>query len=107
VNPRCRLVSAQRQVQMELVVDGLEAGYVWDDKLITSSQSPSTRRPKKDGEYDHLQNCLEYIQLAFGVPQSTTRSVDRAERTALARAQRDTDEYNRTSGRRVESRGGY
>jgi len=32
----------------------------------TGTSTPNTRRPLKDGYYDHAQNCLEYIVLAFG-----------------------------------------
>jgi len=102
INPRCMLVSAERQVQTEVVVDGLEAGYVWDERAIINSMSPSTRRPKKDGWYDHLMNCAEYVQLAFGVPQSTTMAVSKAERQVIARSQIDHDEWDRrpvTAGR--------
>jgi hypothetical protein len=28
--------------------------------------NPNTRRPLKDGYYDHGQNCVEYIALMFG-----------------------------------------
>ena len=108
VNPRFMLVSDTRQTPSEVLVDGLEAGYVWDDRLFGSSLSPSTRRPKKDGWYDHAQNCLEYVQLAFGVPQVTTMAAAQAERKLLARAQRDVDDYDRDQRRgRVTARGGY
>ena len=47
-------------------MDGFEAGYVWAESQVTGSSTPNTRRPLKDGYYDHSQNCLEYIVLAFG-----------------------------------------
>jgi hypothetical protein len=34
--------------------------------------SPITRRPLKDGFYDHSQNCVEYILLKFG-PTAPTK----------------------------------
>jgi hypothetical protein len=49
-----------------VLVDGFEAGYVWAESQATDSSTPNTRRPLKDGYYDHAQNCLEYIVLAFG-----------------------------------------
>ena len=39
---------------------------MWDTKSTTSTSHPNTRRPLKDGYYDHAQNCLEYVLLAFG-----------------------------------------
>jgi len=50
----------------EILIDGLEAGYVYDDRAFTNQRLPNFRRPKKDGYYDHLQNTLEYVALNFG-----------------------------------------
>jgi hypothetical protein len=55
------------------MVDGFEAGYVWDTRSAASTSTPSTPRPLKDGYYDHGQNCLEYAVLAFG-PASGVKS---------------------------------
>lgn len=69
VHPRCRQF-----------VDGLEAGYIWDDRSIANSVSPNTRRPKKDGTYDHLQNCAEYTWLNYGPVTLTVEEARRQER---------------------------
>jgi hypothetical protein len=42
------------------------AGYVWAECQATGTSTPNTRRPPKDGYYEHAQSCLEYIVLAFG-----------------------------------------
>lgn len=40
-------------------IKGCEGGYVWSEQSRQSNALyPNTRRPKKDGRYDHLQNCL-------------------------------------------------
>jgi hypothetical protein len=44
---------------------GFEAGYVWDQHMISVNQK-LMRRPKKDGWYEHGQNCAEYLELAYG-----------------------------------------
>jgi hypothetical protein len=73
VHPRCRVF-----------IDGLEAGYIWDERSIANSVSPNTRRPRKDGTYDHLQNCAEYTWLNYGpaalTPQEAKREAERQER---------------------------
>jgi hypothetical protein len=55
VHPRCRTL-----------IDGFEAGYVWEDLVRSGSVMPNTRRPKKDGYYDHLQNTAEYVIINYG-----------------------------------------
>ena len=56
VHPRCTTL-----------VDGFEAGYIYDDRaVLAGSRLPNYRRPKKDGYYDHLQNTVEYFMLNFG-----------------------------------------
>jgi hypothetical protein len=49
--------------------DGLEFGYVWDE-LSVSVGNKQMRRPKKDGWYEHAQNCLEYLEANFGSQSS-------------------------------------
>jgi len=62
---RWLLVSPRRGVQRwPFYADGCESGYVWDDLMITVGRK-SMRRPKKDGWYEHAQNCSEYLQLNF------------------------------------------
>lgn len=76
-------------------VDALEAGYVWDERVYTTTLSPNTRRPKKDGYYDHGMNTLEYLVLAYGPAQPTRVDHAKAERRAIERSQRDTDPMDR------------
>jgi hypothetical protein len=66
VAPRFVVVTKRGTAATPVLVDGFEAGYVWDTKSTASTSNPSTRRPLKDGFYDHAQNALEYIVLAFG-----------------------------------------
>jgi len=95
--------------QIPVLVDGFEAGYVWDDKAIASTISPNTRRPRKDGFYDHAQNCVEYLTLAFAparpmlavgvAPDAVQAAIaakaqQRAYKHALKMSQRDYDEYD-------------
>jgi hypothetical protein len=47
------------------LVDGDEAGYVWDEHMV-SEGSKQYRKAKKDGWYEHGQNCKEYLELNFG-----------------------------------------
>jgi hypothetical protein len=49
----------------EFLVDGDEAGYVWDEHLV-SEGSKQYRKAKKDGWYEHGQNAKEYLELNFG-----------------------------------------
>jgi len=66
VAPRFVVVTARGSQSTPVLVDGFEAGYVWDSKSTASTSHPNTRRPLKDGFYDHGQNGLEYVMLAFG-----------------------------------------
>ena len=54
---------------------GIEAGYVWDARTV-SVNNKQTRRPKKDGWYEHGQNAMEYLtstfDLDYKVPMDTT-----------------------------------
>lgn len=58
-------ISAHGSTQWKFVADAMEFGYVWD-KHDVSVGSKTVRRPKKDGEYDHGMNCLEYLEANFG-----------------------------------------
>lgn len=78
-------------VQSTHFVDALEAGYVWDERVYTTTSSPNTRRPRKDGFYDHGMNTLEYLVLAYGPAQPSRVDHAKAERAAIARSQRDLD----------------
>lgn len=52
-------------VPWEFLADGDEAGYVWNEHEV-SEGSKKYRMPKKDGWYEHGQNCKEYLELNFG-----------------------------------------
>jgi hypothetical protein len=66
IAPRFVIVTKRGTTETPVLVDGFEAGYVWDTKSTASTANPNTRRPLKDGFYDHAQNAAEYIVLAFG-----------------------------------------
>lgn len=99
VHPRCRVF-----------VDGLEAGYVWDTRSLSNSVSPNTRRPRKDGRYDHGQNCAEYTWLNFG-PAAMTPMQQQKQDAQLTRRlnqdRRDADPMDRPRAGMATSRGGY
>jgi hypothetical protein len=99
VNPRFVLVTPHGIKHTEVLVDAFEAGYVWDDRTFTTTTSPNTRRPKKDGFYDHGMNCCEYMELAFGFAQPTKIEIRKLDAKALKNAQRDTDPYDRLRAR--------
>jgi hypothetical protein len=65
---RFLMVSQERGIYSKpALVDGFEAGYVWDELSIARTASPNTRRPKKNfpGDvYSHNQNGVEYVVLA-------------------------------------------
>lgn len=58
-------ISAQSTVQDRFLADGFEAGYVWDENMV-SVGNKQVRRPKKDGWYEHGMNCAEYLEANFG-----------------------------------------
>ena len=64
-------ISAQATTVDRFLADGFEAGYVWDEHMV-SVANKQVRRPKKDGWYEHGQNCAEYLECNFG---STPRPV--------------------------------
>lgn len=86
VHPRCAIL-----------IDGDEAGYVFDDRKFMNAAFPNIRRPKKDGYYDHLQNTKEYTILNFGT------GVVRPERR---RENPDIDEDDVRVSRKARSRAG-
>jgi len=71
--------------------DGNYSGYVWKDKLVRGS----LRVPEKDGYYDHLQNCQEYLVLTFLIGQ-VAEPVDEED-----------EEDSPGDHRRVTNRAGY
>jgi hypothetical protein len=58
-------VSSQATIPDKFLADGFEAGYVWDEHLVSVNNKP-VRKPKKDGWYEHGQNCAEYLEVNFG-----------------------------------------
>ncbi len=58
-------VSAQATVIDRFLADGFEAGYVWDEHVVSVNNKP-VRKPKKDGWFEHGQNCAEYLEANFG-----------------------------------------
>ncbi len=59
-------ISEQATVPDRFLTDGFEAGYVWDEHMV-SVGNKQVRKPKKDGWYEHGQNCAEYLELNFGL----------------------------------------
>lgn len=97
-NPdRWMLVSPDLVKSWPFLADGFEAGYVWDEHYV-SVGSKQIRKPKKDGWYEHGQNCCEYLELNYGGAQPTVQQVERhAARVhagVLKQAQRDLDPYD-------------
>lgn len=58
-------VSEQSTMVDRFLADGFEAGYVWDEHMVSVSNK-QVRKPKKDGWYEHGQNCAEYLEHNFG-----------------------------------------
>jgi len=104
------LVTPDTSRSWPFLADGLEAGYVWDEHMV-SVGSKQMRKPKKDGWYEHGQNCLEYLELNFGGAQPTVeqaaKRAGRSHREALKRSQRDTDPFKWGSKDQRRPRGGY
>lgn len=98
-------------VRHTFVADALEAGYVWDEHMV-SVGSKQLRKPKKDGWYEHGMNCLEYLEHNFGGAQATWEQAVRHASTVrdreTRRSQRDHDPYDAVRrGRVAAGRGGY
>ena len=55
------------------LADALEAGYVWDEHMV-SVGNKQIRKPKKDGWFEHGMNCLEYLELTFGASTPTAEA---------------------------------
>ena len=58
-------ISTQSTLPDRFLADGFEAGYVWDEHMV-SVNNKQVRKPKKDGWYEHGQNCVEYLEINFG-----------------------------------------
>lgn len=123
VSDRFLVLSQDRGLQeRSLLVDGIEAGYVWDVLSTARTASPNTRRPKKDQTFDHSANTCEYAWLRWApaAPASLAgvfhteaerlrveREQERAAVTEVRRAQIDHDESFRWNQDNDRSRGGY
>lgn len=70
-------LSAQNVVIDRFLADGFEAGYVWDEHMVSVANKPM-RKPKKDGWYEHGQNCAEYLEANFGAKPPKPKSPDKA-----------------------------
>lgn len=103
-------VSLTAVTKHRFLADGCEAGYVWDQHEI-SVGSKQMRRPKKDGWYEHGQNCLEYLEHNFGGVQPTQEQAARHAQSVKrreSRSERDIDITERIAMRRRGlGRGGY
>ncbi len=60
-------ISESATVPDRFLSDAFEAGYVWDEHMV-SVGNKQMRKPKKDGWYEHGMNCAEYLELNFGAP---------------------------------------
>ena len=73
ISDRFLVLSSDRAPQERaLLVDGFEAEYVWDALSAARTASPNTRRPKKDGVFDHGQNTCEYACLRWAPASPAT-----------------------------------
>ena len=106
-------VDKPQPVQHQFLADACEAGYVWDEHLV-SVGSKQIRKPKKDGWYEHGMNCLEYLAHNYGGVQPTQEQALRRAAAVRDREQRqytrDKDPYDalvRANRRPVGRRGGY
>jgi hypothetical protein len=109
-------LGSQGLVKHTFLADGFQAGYVWDEHLVSVANKPM-RKPKKDGWYEHGQNCLEYLEHNFGGVQPTLEqtarhatAVKRREDLKVLRHQDYYDELRRANPvRRAATgrRGGY
>jgi hypothetical protein len=89
-----------------ILVDGFEAGYVYDDRSFSGGTLPNIRRAKKDGYYDHLQNCVEYVVANYGPRALTVPLAPMSSKERLRAEQMDYDESD-VPRRRTSGRAGY
>lgn len=112
-------VSLEDGVQeRSFLTDAFEAGYVWGELAIGNTSRPNTRRPKKDGVYDHSQNTCEYAVLKFAPPNAAAaagvfhtpleqRRHERQVEREQERARRDHDPADAADPDDRGRRGGY
>ncbi len=75
-------VSTQSTVVDKFLSRGFEAGYVWDEHMV-SVNNKQVRKPKKDGWYEHGQNCAEYLELTFGLEKPKVKVLPTAARVQV------------------------
>jgi hypothetical protein len=80
---RWQLVDQNGPHAEPFMADALEAGYVWDEHMV-SVGNKQIRKPKKDGWFEHGMNCLEYLELTFGANRATDEQL-RLEQEEFAR----------------------
>jgi hypothetical protein len=100
-------------------IDGLEAGYVLEDAPRHSNKLGSYWVPKKDGWFEHPQNCFEYgIQAHVAeLPKDGERAaiaqlkhevrLDKQELLRLKKSQVDRDPFDKGPRSRVRTRFGF
>lgn len=65
-DPERWLVVSESSTTLDpFLADGFEAGYVWDEHLV-SVGNKQVRKPKADGWFEHGQVCAQYLDLNFG-----------------------------------------
>jgi hypothetical protein len=109
-------VDMPQPTKHRFIADACEAGYVWDQHLVSVGNKPM-RKPKKDGWYEHGMNCLEYLEHNFGGVQPTIEETIRHASRVRAKSVYDPpeeptyyDQLRRANPPRRESfgrRGGY
>ena len=67
---RWLLINLSGPTHEPFLADALEAGYVWDEHLV-SVGNKQIRKPKKDGWFEHGMNCTEYLELTYGGVRAT------------------------------------
>lgn len=107
---RWLLISPDTVKAWPFLADGFEAGYVWDEHMVSVGSKP-IRKPKKDGWYEHGQNATEYLELNFGGAQPTQQQIERSasarHKRTLRQSQMDVDRYDFRSRPAAMRRGGY
>lgn len=88
-------------------IDGLDAGYVWDERTRRTAGGKNLQLPLKDGFYEHAMNAGEYGVINFGPAQPAKVDERKLEAQALRAAQRDKDPYDQHRARAFAGRGGY
>lgn len=118
------LLSNKGETPSQVVLEALQAGYVWDMDHPRNVGNKQIVVPVKDGWFEHLMNCAEYMELNFGGAQPTeaqaARRAARIEAQAMRVMQKDRDPedarvrlagtrrgHRLGGGGRLARRGGY